>query len=87
MRYVHRSYVKDQYPTLVQNNRLRASDLVYLRDEASRFGYKPLISILLPFYEPKRGWLEWTLDSMLSQVSPRNPCKDASLATSIWVNA
>jgi GT2 family glycosyltransferase len=55
---------------LVQNNRLRASDLVRLRDEASNFGYRPLVSILLPVSNAARGWLERGLDSMLSQIYP-----------------
>ncbi|MDQ4062549.1 MAG: glycosyltransferase, partial [Actinomycetota bacterium] len=67
---VRRSYVKDQYPTLVRNNRLRASDLVRLRDEASRFGHRPLVSVLLPVLDPEREWLESGLDSVLSQVYP-----------------
>jgi GT2 family glycosyltransferase len=66
---VRRSYVTDQYPVLVRNNRLRATDLARLRDEAWSFGSKPLISILLPAAsEP--GLLERTLDSVVSQVYP-----------------
>ena len=68
---VRRCYVNDQYPALVQNNRLRASDLRRLRDETSSFGYRPLVSIVLPVSDPERGWLEGGLDSVLSQVYPR----------------
>jgi glycosyltransferase involved in cell wall biosynthesis len=53
---------------LVQNNRLRASDLRRLRDETSNFGHRPRVSILLPVFDPEREWLEWGLDSVLSQV-------------------
>jgi GT2 family glycosyltransferase len=67
---VHRSHAGSQYPTWVKNNRLRASDLARLRDEASGFGHKPLISVLLPAYNSKVGWLERALDSVLSQVYP-----------------
>jgi len=70
LRTVHRSYVGDQYPTWFKNNRLRAGDMSRLRDEASSFGYRPLISILLPAYNSKAGWLERALDSVLSQVYP-----------------
>jgi GT2 family glycosyltransferase len=66
-----RCYVRDQYPALVQNNRLRATDLARLRDEASNFGYRPLISILLTAFDVEREWLERGLDSVLSQVYPR----------------
>jgi GT2 family glycosyltransferase len=62
--------VNDQYPALVQNNRLRASGLVRLRDEASNFGYTPLASVLLPAVNPEREWLERGLDSVLNQIYP-----------------
>ena len=70
VREVRRSYVEDQYPTLVRNNRLRTSDLGRLRSEASAFGYRPLVSILMPLSSPKREWLERALDSVVSQVYP-----------------
>jgi GT2 family glycosyltransferase len=66
---VRRCYVNEYYPALVRNNRLTASDLVRLRDEAANLDYRPLISVLLPV--SGREWLERGLDSMLSQVYPR----------------
>ena len=54
---------------MVRNNRLKASDLVRLRDEASDFEYRPLISILLPLFDPAEC-LKGGLDSLLSQVYP-----------------
>jgi GT2 family glycosyltransferase len=65
-----RCYVRDLYPALVQNNRLRASDLVRLRDEASSFGYRPLLSVLLAVSGVERESLEGGLDSVLSQIYP-----------------
>ena len=62
--------MSEQYPALVQNNRLRASDLARLRDEASNFGYTPLVSMLLTVSSAERERLERGLDSMLSQVYP-----------------
>ncbi len=56
---------------MVRNNRLRASDLARLRDEAISFDYRPLVSILLPVFHPERECLERTLDSVVSQVYPR----------------
>jgi O-antigen biosynthesis protein len=53
---------------LIQNNRLRASDIARLRDEASNLGYAPLVSLLLPVFNPEREWLERGLDSVVSQV-------------------
>lgn len=65
---VRRSYIEEQYPIWVRNNRLRASDIARLRNKASNFSHRPLISIVLPVYEPERLWLERALDSLLSQV-------------------
>ena len=70
MNDVRRSYIEDQYPVMVRSNRLRASDLRRLRNEASNFGYKPLISVLLPILDQEREQLERTLDSVVSQVYP-----------------
>ena len=77
-----RCYVKNQYPALVQNNHLRASDLRRLRDEASSFGYRPLISILLPVFDPEREWLERGPDSVIGQIYPKwelHICVDGSI--------
>jgi GT2 family glycosyltransferase len=41
-----------------------------LRDEASNFGYRPLVSLLLPVSSLEREWLEGGLYSVLSQVYP-----------------
>jgi O-antigen biosynthesis protein len=65
-----RSRIAEQYPAWVRNNRLRASDLRRLRGEAAGFGYKPLVSILLPIYNPEQEWLERALDSVMSQAYP-----------------
>ena len=55
---------------MVRNKRLRASDSVRLRDEASAFGHKPLVSVLLPVFNSERERLEGGLDSMMGQVYP-----------------
>lgn len=44
--------------------------MVRLRDEASAFGYRPLISVVVPVYNPEQEWLERALDSVLGQVYP-----------------
>jgi len=69
MSEARRCYVNEQYPVLVRNNRLRASDVARMRDEASRFGYMPLVSVLLAVSGAR--WLERGLGSVLSQVYPR----------------
>ena len=68
VRDVRRSYVEAQYPTLVRNNYLRASDLRRLRDETAAFGYRPLISLLMLVSNPE--WLDRALDSVVAQVYP-----------------
>ena len=68
VRETRRSYVEDQYPTLVRNNCLGASDLRRLRQEASAFRYSPLISIVMPVPDGSAELLERALDSVLGQV-------------------
>ena len=65
-----RSFVEEQYPAWVRNNRLRPSDLRRMRHEAEAFAYKPLVSVVLPVYNPDEGWLEGALDSVMGQVYP-----------------
>ena len=65
-----RSFVEDQYPAWVRNNRTRPSDLRKMRHEAETFVYKPLISVVVPTYNPDEGWLEAALDSVIGQVYP-----------------
>jgi GT2 family glycosyltransferase len=61
-----RSYVKEQYPAVVRNNRLRTTKLARLREEAANFGHRPLISVVLAVFDPEL--VEQALDSLLSQV-------------------
>ncbi|MCA3748512.1 MAG: glycosyltransferase [Rubrobacter sp.] len=42
-----------------------------MREEAYRFGYAPLISVVVPVYDPEQRWLELALDSVLRQIYPR----------------
>ena len=80
VREARRSYVEDQYPTLVRNNRLRIGDLRSLRDETATFEYRPLVSLLMPVSNPE--WLERTLDCMVGQIYPNWElcvCCDASI--------
>jgi O-antigen biosynthesis protein len=69
-RCTRRSYIEEQYLTLVRNNRLRASDLTRLRGKASNFGYRPLLSVLLPVLAPEPERVEQALDSLLRQIYP-----------------
>jgi GT2 family glycosyltransferase len=67
---VRRSYLEEQYPAFVRNNRLRASDLGHLREEAAVLGRRPLISVLLPVTGAEERWLGRTFDSVARQVYP-----------------
>ena len=55
---------------MARNNRLKAGELVRLRDETSRFGHRPLVSLLMPVFDPGPESLELGLDSVLGQVYP-----------------
>ena len=63
-----RSFIEEQYPAWVRNNRIRPSDLRRLRHEAETFSYKPLVSVVVPVYNPDEGWLEAALASVVGQV-------------------
>ena len=70
VRYVRRSYVEQQYPAFVRNNRLRPSDLGRLREEVAALDCRPLMSILVPVTEREGRWLEQALDSVMAQAYP-----------------
>ncbi|HEV8044924.1 MAG TPA: glycosyltransferase, partial [Rubrobacter sp.] len=70
-RVAHRSYVKEQYPAMVENNRIGAGELRRLREEAEGFVYRPLVSVVMPVYDPELRWLERALDSVLGQAYGR----------------
>lgn len=65
-----RSFIEEQYPAWVRNNRLRPSGLRRLSHEAETFTYKPLVSVVVPTYNPGEGWLEAALDSVVGQAYP-----------------
>lgn len=69
-RETRRNYVNLQYSAWARNNTPHASDLRRMRREAENFSYSPLISVVMPVYEPKEEWLRWALDSVLGQVYP-----------------
>ena len=55
------------YDMWVQDTYITSRDMLRMRNESARFEYQPLISILLPVYNPERLWLERALDSVLAQ--------------------
>lgn len=58
------------YEAWARLTRVGAQEMARMRDEAPYLAYRPLISILLPVYNPKRAWLEQALDSVVSQTYP-----------------
>lgn len=81
LRDVRHLRVNEQYTAWLRNNRLRATDKKRMRAEQAGFGYRPLVSLVIPVYDPEETWLELALDSVLSQVYPRWElciCDDAS---------
>ena len=62
-----RSYLEQQYPLWVRANRLRASDVRRLRREATGFGNRPLVSVLIPVGVAETELLGQALDSVLAQ--------------------
>lgn len=61
-----RSYLEEQYPLWLRANRLRTSDIRRLRRETAGFGYRPLVSVLLPVGSGSE-LLGRALDSVLAQ--------------------
>ncbi len=55
------------YEAWVRRTQITPRDMIRLRNEAAEFEYRPLISILLPVYNPEKRWLERAIDSVLAQ--------------------
>lgn len=64
------SFIEGQYSVWARHDLPRPSDLRGLRHEAESFSYKPLISVVVPVYNPEPRWLEDMLDSVILQVYP-----------------
>ncbi|MGH8075356.1 MAG: glycosyltransferase family 2 protein [Lysobacter sp.] len=61
----------DDYSTWVRNyDTLTPTDISAMRDSVDPLADKPLVSILLPVYQPPDRWLRRCLDSVLAQVYP-----------------
>jgi O-antigen biosynthesis protein len=68
-RDARRSYVEEQYPAFVRNNRPSNADLRRMRAEAAALSHRPLISVLVAVRDPEHGErLGWTLDSVVGQL-------------------
>jgi GT2 family glycosyltransferase/predicted O-methyltransferase YrrM len=60
----------NQYDVWLSNNQLTEEKLAKTREEISRFGYKPKISIVMPVYNPEEKELEAAISSVTDQVYP-----------------
>lgn len=58
----------EQYPLWLKNNQLTDRSLLEMQAEASRFSYKPRISIIMPVYNTDQRWLRAAIDSVMNQV-------------------
>ncbi|WP_222565221.1 glycosyltransferase family 2 protein [Novilysobacter antarcticus] len=61
----------DDYVAWVRNyDTLSTVDVELLHEKVAELTHQPLVSILVPVYEPKERWLRKCLDSVLAQVYP-----------------
>ena len=73
---LHRTYhrhpkqlsIDEQYQLWLKNNQLTDRSLLEMQAEASRFSYKPKISIIVPVYNTDEKWLRSAIDSVMKQV-------------------
>lgn len=69
------------YEMWSQLTHVGALKMAGMRNEVPYLGYRPVVSIVLPVYNPKRAWLEKALDSVMSQAYPHWElcvCEDGS---------
>lgn len=59
---------EDPYFLWVQENELRKSDIERARDAALALSYRPLISVIMPTYNPPELYLREAIDSVITQV-------------------
>ena len=59
------------YPVHVANNRLTTPEADRMRDEASSFVYRPLISVVVPVYNATPEWIDRLVNSLLAQTYDR----------------
>jgi GT2 family glycosyltransferase len=59
---------EDPYFLWVQQNELRKSDVARLRDASAVLAYRPLISVLMPTYNPPELYLREAIESVITQI-------------------
>lgn len=61
----------DQYQLWLKAHELTGRELRQMRREATRFTFRPKISIIMPAYNSNPVWLSEAIDSVRSQIYPR----------------
>ena len=61
----------DGYSRWVQAQRLTAADESLIRQHIATFAQRPLISVIVPVYNPRPAWLRACVDSVLAQLYPQ----------------
>ena len=69
-RRIHQRLRGDGYARWVQAHRLTPADHAQMRQQAAALAHRPLISVLVPVYNPPAAWLRACLDSVLAQLYP-----------------
>ncbi len=58
----------NEYQAWLQDHRVAQEEIPALRDEARRFTFQPLISILTPVFDTPVAWLEEAVESVRAQI-------------------
>ena len=61
-------YSEEQCEIWMNRNQPKNEDLIYMRNRAKKFYYRPLISICIPVYNPKGEFLIKALQSVINQI-------------------
>ena len=69
-RHPRRSTPDDQYQAWLSSNELTDQAIFEIQSEASKFSYKPKISIVMPAYNTGASWLKSAIDSVVRQAYP-----------------
>lgn len=68
---IARSAEDREYQNWAERHALREQDLAAMSATSGKFFYQPLISVVLPVYEPNVSWLDDAIQSVRRQAYPR----------------
>lgn len=81
--------VPEDYHRWLHATQPRPRELALMRAESARWSYRPTISICVPVYKPKRGWLEEAVATVTTQTYDRlqlclaDDCSDDPAVTAL----